>query len=109
MDELNWMRLVFAWWSIASAVIERTELSMKMYSKMNLKLDENLAWSPKSKESKVYNIFSDWGYKAKEIYQNDYRNTVYKSINFVCSDNKDFFLLVEDLDKCMLYITKYVR
>ena len=67
MGELNWMRLVFAWGSIGSTVIERTELSMNMYSKTNLKLDEKLAWSPESKESKVCNIFSNWGYKAKAI------------------------------------------
>ena len=109
MGKLNWIRLVFAWWSITSTVRERTELSMNMYSKTNLKLDEKLAWSPESKESTVCNIFSNWGYKAGEIYQNGHRNGVYKSIIFVCLDNKDLLLLVEDSDRCMLYITKYVR
>ena len=81
---------------------------MNMYSKMNLKLNEKLAWSPESKESKVFNISPIEVIKQKK-YQNGHRNKIYKSVNFVCLDNKGLLLLVEDLDRCMLYIIKYVR
>ena len=54
-------------------------------------------------------IFSPIEVIKQEKYQNGHRNVVYKSVNFVCLDNKGLLLLVEDSDRCMLYITKYVR
>ena len=54
-------------------------------------------------------IFSPIEVIKQEKYQNGHRYVVYKFIIFVCLDKKDLLLLVEDLDKCMLYITKYVR
>ena len=54
-----------------------------MYSKMNLKLDEKLAWSPESKESKVFNISPIEVIKQKK-YQNGHRKEVYQSVIFEC-------------------------
>ena len=69
---------------------------------------KNLAWSLESKESKVFNISPIEVIKQKK-YQNGHCYVVYKFIIFICLDNKDLLLLVEDSDRCMLYITKYVR
>ena len=84
MGNLNWIRLVFAWWSITSTIIERTEHEYVFENEFEIGW-KNLAWSLESKESKVFNISPIEVIKQKK-YQNGHRNKIYKSVNFVCLD-----------------------